>query len=143
MGGSGTDHRPHRRIAVAAAVALALSYRRLKGRRYKLTKPALRNRALQESEALAAFVDERRACRPQDDAVVEDHELPSRRVTLHDEGTRRIYSGDHLPRVRDLREQFAQRGMCDGTLERYYESAESEADLRTVATVLSEMAKRL
>ena len=108
-----------------------------------MTRPALRNLALQESEVLISFVDERQASRPEDDTVVKDHELSSRRVTLHDEETQRIYARAHLPRVKDLRDQLAQRGIRDGTLDRYYESAESEADLRTVATALSEMAKRL
>lgn len=126
-----------------AAIASALSYRRLKGRRYEMTGPALRNLALQQADALIAFVNERQTGRPQNDAVVKDHDLPSRRVTLHDEETRRIYSRDHLPRVRKLRDQFAQRGIRDGALDRYYESAENEADLRTIATVLPEMAKRL
>ena len=126
-----------------AVVASALLYRLLKGRRYEMTKPALRNLALQESDALIALVDERQASRPRNDTVVEYHDLPSRRVTLHDEETRRLYVGDYLPRVRNLRNQFAQRGIRDGTLDRYYESAENEADLRTVATVLPQMAKRL
>lgn len=127
----------------AAAILSAFSYRRIKGRRYKVTKPALRNLALRESEALIAFVYERQAGRPENDTVLKDHELPSRRVTLHDEETQRIYSRNHLPRVKDLRNQFAQRGIRDGALDRYYESAETEADLRTIATVLPEMAKRL
>lgn len=126
-----------------AAVASALLYRRLRGRRYEMTRPALRNLALRESDALLAFIDERQAGRPQEDTVVKDHELPSHRVTLYDEETQKIYSKEHLPRVRELRDQFARRGVRDGTLDRYYESAENEADLRTVATVLAQMAKKL
>lgn len=125
------------------AIASALLYHHLKGRRYKMTKPALRNLALQEFIALLAFVNERQAGRPDNDTVIKDHELPSRRVTLHDEETQRIYTRDHLPRVKDLRDQFAQRGIRDGALDLYYETAENEADLRTIATVLPEMAKRL
>lgn len=74
----------------AAAILSAFSYRRIKGRRYKVTKPALRNLALRESEALIAFVYERQAGRPENDTVLKDHELPSRRVTLHDEETQRM-----------------------------------------------------
>lgn len=130
-------------IVGVAAIASALLYRRIRGRRYEMTKPALRNLTLQESNALMAFVDERQAGRPENDTVVKDHELFSHRVTLYDEETQKIYTRDHLSLVKDLRDRFAQRGIRDGALERYYESAENEADLRTVATVLSEMAKRL
>ncbi len=130
-------------IAGAAAIASALLYRRLKSRRHEMTRPALRNLALRESDTLFAFIDERQAGRPENDTVLKDHDLSSRRVTLGDEETRRIYLRDHLPQVRALRDQFARRGIRDGALERYYESPENEADLRTIATILSEMAKRL
>lgn len=127
-----------------SAIASAVLYLRLKDRRrYEMTKPALRNMAVRQSDALFAFVDERQAGQPENNPVVKDHDLPSGRVTLHDEETRRIYLRDHLPQVGRLRDQFARRGIRDGVFDRYYESAENEADLRTIATVLPEMAKRL
>jgi hypothetical protein len=137
-------------IVVAVAVAglvlagsLLLLARASGDGRHRLTRPELRRRALAESEKLVALVDERRASRPFDDPIIVDHELPHRRVTLHDEGTREIYRREHLPAVADLREQFAKRRIRNRTLDEFYEEAASEADLRTVATALEEMARRI
>lgn len=103
----------------------------------------MRNRAFRESERLVALVEEREAGRPSDDPVIRDHELDHRRVTFHDEGTQEIYHRDYLPEVAELREHFAERGIRSGTLDSLYESAENDADLRTISTALEEMAARL
>lgn len=133
-------------VAVLAGLVLAvvlLLVRRSGGGRHRLTRSGLRRRAIKESERLIALVEERRASRPSDDPVIMDHELPHRRVTLHDERTQEIYRREHLPAVTELREQFAERRVRDRMLDELYEDAASEADLRTVATALGEMARRL
>ncbi len=112
-------------------------------RRHKMTRAGLRNLARARSEEISGLVEQRAACRPRNDAVIRDHEYAHRRVTLHDLGTRGIYLDEHLAAVSDLREQFAARGIRSGELDRYYESPETEADLRTVSTALLEMASRL
>lgn len=117
---------------------------RLLGRgRHKMTRAGLRKRALERSEALVGFIDEREATRPANDTVLRDHEHPHRRVTLHDEETQRIYTRDYLPEIADLREQFARRGIRNNALDRIYENPQNEGDLRTVSTALGEMVKKL
>ncbi len=111
--------------------------------RHKMTRAGLRKRALESSEALVRFIHEREAGRPANDTVVRDHEYPHRRVTLHDEETQRIYARDYLPEIADLREQFAKRGIRNDALDRVYEDALNEGDLRTVYTALGEMARKL
>ncbi|CAN5687278.1 hypothetical protein BH24ACT21_BH24ACT21_07690 [soil metagenome] len=111
--------------------------------KHRITGPELRNRATRESERLAELVEEREANRPSDDPVIQDHELVDRRVTYHDEETQEIYHRDYLPEVAELREHFAERGIRNGTLDGVYESAENDADLRTISTALEEMAARL
>lgn len=120
-----------------------LAARRLRRTRHQLTGPELRNRAVEESDRLAELVEEREANRPTDDPVIQEHELTDRRVTYHDEQTQEIYHRDYLPEVAELREHFAERGIHNGTLDRLYESAENDADLRTISTALEEMAARL
>jgi hypothetical protein len=110
---------------------------------HKMTRAGLRKRALEQSEALVEFIDEREASRPANDTVVSYHEYPHRRVTLHDEEIQRIYVRDYLPEIADLREQFARRGVRNDALDRVYEDALNEGDLRTVATALGEMANKL
>jgi hypothetical protein len=130
--------------AGVAAVVLCVLLLRLAGReRHKMTRAGLRNRALEEAEALVALIEAREATRPADDTVVKESEYPHRRVTLHDEETQRIYARDHLPLVADLRGQFARRGVRNRSLDAFYEAPENEADLRTVSTALEEMARRL
>lgn len=129
--------------AATGLVSLLLPPRLFGRRRHKTTRAGLRNLALAESEALTDLVDEREARRPRADAVVEDHEHPHRCVTLHDEGTQSIYTGDHLPVVEDLREQFAGWGVRDEALDGVYEAPRNGADLRTVSTALLVMAGRL
>ena len=85
----------------------------------------------------------RDACRPRDDVVLKDHEYAHRRVTLHDVETRAIYLSDHLAGIKDLRAQFAERGIRSRELDRYLASPENGADLRTISTALLEMASRL
>lgn len=111
--------------------------------RHKMTRAGLRKRALEASEALVEFIEEREAGRPADDTVVRDHEYPHRRVTLHDEETQRIYAREYLPEIADLREQFARRGIRNDALDRVYEDALNEGDLRTVSTALGEMTRKL
>ena len=135
-------------IALAAAVAAVVAVfwmvvRRFRGVRHRLTRPELRNRALEESERLFQLVEEREAARPEHDPIIKDHEFPHRRVTVHDEETQEIYFEEHLPRVADLREQFAERRIKNRTLDDLYESVENDADIRTVSTALAEMSKRL
>ena len=134
-------------VAVTGAVILGLLglllIRRFGRKRYKLTKPELRNRALRESQSLIDLINKRQANRPANDSVIKDHELPHRRVTLYDEGTQRIYAGDHLRAVAELRQGFAERGIRNGMLDDLYEHPENEADLRTISTALAEMAGRL
>lgn len=131
-------------LAVIVGLCLAVILFRLRGRgRHKMTRAGLRKRALEHSEALVEFIDEREAARPGKDSVVRDHEYPHRRVTLHDEETQRIYARDYLPEIADLREQFARRGIRNDVLDRVYEDTLNEGDLRTVSTALGEMAKEL
>ena len=112
-------------------------------RRHKMTRAGLRNLARARSAALADLVDRREACRPRDDVVLKDHEYAHRRVTLHDVETRAIYLSDHLAGIKDLRAQFAERGIRSRELDRYLASPENGADLRTISTALLEMASRL
>ncbi len=130
-------------VAVAVVVFGVAVVRRFRGARHRLTRPELRNRALRESHSLFLLVEEREAARPEDDPVIKDHDYPHRRVTLHDEETQRIYFEEYLPRVADLREQFAERRVRNRTLDDLYESVENDADIRTVSTALAEMAERL
>jgi hypothetical protein len=133
-------------VILVAIIGLFLSVllSRLLGRsRHKMTRAGLRKRAFKQSEALMVFVNEREANRPANDAVITDHQYSHRRVTLHDEETQEIYARDYLPGIADLREQFAKRGIRNDALDRVYESAESEGDLRTVSTALVEIAKTL
>ena len=132
-------------IAVAAVgiLAVAMIMRKLGGARHRLTRPELRNRALQESRSLFLFVEEREAARPEHDSIIKDHEYPHRRVTIHDEETQGIYSKEHLPWVTDLRQLFAKRQVTNQALDDLYESVENDADIRTISTALAEMAERL
>ena len=131
-------------LAAILVLCLAVLLLPLLGRkRHKMTMAGLRKRALEASEALVETIDEREAGRPANDTVVTDHEYSHRRVTLHDEETQRIYARDHLPEIADLREQFAKRGIRNDALDRLYEDALNEGDLRTVSTALGEMAKEL
>ncbi|MDP9439062.1 MAG: hypothetical protein M3P49_09995 [Actinomycetota bacterium] len=131
-------------LAAILVLCLAVLLLPLLGRkRHKMTKAGLRKRALEASEALVEAIDEREASRPANDTVITDHEYSHRRVTLHDEETQRIYARDHLPEIADLREQFAKRGIRNDALDRLYEDALNEGDLRTVSTALGEMAKAL
>ena len=111
--------------------------------RHRLTRSGLKNLARDRSEALTDLVLRREACRPANDTVIKDHEYPHRRVTFHDLETQKIYAGEHAAGIRDLRGQFARRGIRSGQLDRYLESPENEADIRTVATALMEMSARL
>ncbi len=129
-------------VVLAGAALLVIRWRRA-GRRHGLTRPALRRRALEESERLTDLVEERRTGRPQNDPVIVDHELAHRRVTLYDEATQEIYHQEHLPVVAELRRQFAERRIRNRMLDDLYETAGNEADLRTIATALEEMARRL
>lgn len=129
--------------AVVIVVSVGLFARSLRSRRYEITSPELRNRAIGESERLAELVEDQRSGRPDDDSVIEDHEFSHRRVTFHDEELQRIYQENHLPQVSELREHFAERRIRNDMLEELYESAENEADLRTISTALQEMAGRL
>lgn len=108
-----------------------------------MTKPELRRRALGESGAVVSFIEERRAKRPENDPIIRHHELSDRRVTLHDEETTRIYVKEQLPGVKEMRDQFVGRGIHNAALDRLHESPQNEADLRTIATALEEMAGRL
>lgn len=133
-------------VILAAIIGLFLTVllSRLLGRgRHKMTRAGLRKRAFQQAEALMVFVNERETSRPANDTVIKDHQHAHRRVTLHDEETQQIYARDYLPGIAELREQFAKRGIRSDALDRVYESAESEGDLRTVSTALVEMAKKL
>jgi hypothetical protein len=132
-------------LLAAAAVGLALAAAlllRLRGRRhYKTTKAGLRNRALEESEALLALIRERQASRPAvaDEYYEKAHELANE----HDEELRLIYRREYLPRIADLRDQLAERGIREEALDGAYESVSSEAEARTVSTALLVMADRL
>lgn len=128
---------------VLVGLSLFLARRWFAGSRHRFTRPALRQRALEESGRLVSLVDERRMSRPPDDPVIVEHEIAHRRVTLHDEGTQEIYRREHLPVVAELRQQFAERRIRNPMLDELYETAGNEADLRTVATALEEMARRL
>ncbi|CAN5478713.1 MAG: hypothetical protein M3494_00625 [Actinomycetota bacterium] len=135
-------------LALAAAVlvvvlAILFLTGRLGGRRREMSRAGLSRRASGEAESLRDLVEERESSRPTGDSVIRDHDLPSRRVTVHDEGTREIYLRDHLPEVADLRRQLGERGVRDETLDSLYEAAENGSDLRTVSTALFEMARRL
>ena len=131
-------------LAAMLVLCLAALLVPLLGReRHKMTRAGLRKRAIEASEALVESIEEREAGRPAYDTVVTDHEYPHRRVTLYDEESQRIYARDHLPEIADLREQFARRGIRSDALDRLYEDALSEGDLRTVSTALGEMAKEL
>lgn len=136
-------------VVLAAAVAVALvallALRLLRHRRrHKMTKAGLRKRAIKESEALTALIDEHVASsRPADGARAEYHERAHWRATLPDEELRSIYRRAHISEVAELREQLAERGIRDEALDRVYESAWTEADLRTISTALLVMANRL
>lgn len=122
-----------------------LAFRLLRHRRrHKMTKAGLRKRAIKESEALTALIDEHVASsRPADGAKAEYHERAHWRATLPNEELRSIYRRAHISEVADLREQLAERGIRDEALDRVYESAWTEADLRTISTALLVMANRL
>ena len=125
-------------LALAAALLLRL---RGRGRRHKTTRAGLRQRALEESEALLALIREREAARP---AVADEYyEKAHERAIEHDEELRLIYRREYLPRIADLREQFAGRGVREEALDGAYESVRSEAEARTVSTALLVMADRL
>jgi hypothetical protein len=125
-------------LALAAALLLCFRGRR---RRHKSTRAGLRNRALEESEALVALVREREASRP---AVADEYyEKAHERATEHDEELRLIYRREYLSRIADLREKLAERDIRDGALNDVYESVSSEAEARTVSTALLVMADRL
>ena len=128
---------------VAVALVLVLAGRLTGRRRHKLTTPELRNRARREAEGIAELIEGRQRSRPQDEPVIKHHEFPHRRVTVHDEETRGIYVRDHLPEVSLLQQQFSERHVHNRMLNSLYESPENEADLRTIATALEEMADRL
>lgn len=128
---------------VIGLVLILLPLLLLKRSRHKMTKAGLRKRAFEESEALINFINDREASRPANDGVVSNHEYPHRRVTLHDEETQVLYTRDYLPEISGLREQFAKRGIRSEVLDRVYEGAQNEGDLRTVSTALVEMSKRL
>lgn len=125
-------------LVLAAALLLGLRGRR---RRHKTTRAGLRKRAVQESEALIDLVREREAGRP---AVADEYyEKAHERAAMHDEELRLIYRRYYLPRIEDLREQFAERGIRDEALDGVYGTVRSEAELRTVSTALLVMADRL
>lgn len=130
-------------VVLAAVLVVFWVVRGLGGVRHRLTRPGLRNRALEESRRLFRLVEEREALRPKHDPIIKDHDHPHRRVTLHDEETQRIYVKEYLPRVADLRKQLAERHVRNQTLDALYESVENTADIRTISTALSEMAERL
>ncbi len=130
-------------VAVLGILGVMMVVRGFGGARHRLTRPELRNRALEESRSLFRFVEEREVARPEHDPIIKDHEYSHRRVTLHDEETQRIYLEEHLPRVADLRELFAKRQVRNRTLDDLYESVENDADIRTVSTALEEMAERI
>ncbi|QYJ15348.1 hypothetical protein Rxycam_01168 [Rubrobacter xylanophilus DSM 9941] len=130
-------------VAVGAAFVVAWVLLGRRKVRHRMTRAGLRRRAFVEAARLFELVEEREASRPARDAVVVEHEIQHRRVTLHDEGTQRIYAAEHLAEVEELREQFARRGIRSGELERYYREPANSAGLRTVATALEEMAQRL
>lgn len=130
-------------LALIGLVLILLPLLLLKRSRHKMTRAGLRKRAIEESEALINFTNDREASRPVNDGIVSDHEYPHRRVTLHDEKTQVLYARDYLPRIVDLREQFAKRSIRSDVLDRVYEGAQNEGDLRTVSTALIEMSKRL
>ncbi|MGB3681338.1 MAG: hypothetical protein WA990_02510 [Rubrobacteraceae bacterium] len=128
---------------LAAILGGFLVMRGLGGVRHRLTRPALRKRALEESRSLSRFVEDREASRPERDPIIKDHEYSHRRVTLHDEETQGIYAKEHLPRVADIRAQLAGRHVKNQTLDDLYESVENNADIRTISTALAEMAERV
>lgn len=135
---------------IAAAVAvfvvitgLWLLVRRLRRTRHRVTRPELRKRALEHAERLMNLVEEREASRPANDPVIRDHEIPDRRVTFHDDKTQEIYRDKYLRNVAELREHFAEHGIRNAALDDLYDSAENDADLRTISTALAEMASRL
>lgn len=130
-------------VVVLAGAAILVALRRRVKERHEMTRAGLEKRAIEEARSLRKLVDEREESRPENDSVVREHELPERRVTLHDEETRGMYLRDHLPEVSRLREQLAKRGVRDQTLDEVYGSVENGSDLRTVSTALSEMARRL
>ena len=130
-------------VGVVLLVSAILLVRSFGGRRHELTRPELRNRAMRASERLAGLVEEQQAARPPADPVIKDNELPHRRVTAQDEEMQRVYRRDYLPEISGLREHFAGRRIRNDMLEELYESAENEADLRTISTALQEMAARL
>ena len=119
-----------------------LLVRRLGRPRHRLTKPELRNQALEESERLVGLVHSRGPGRPTDDPVIQDHQLAHRRFTSYDEDTQEVYQREHLPKVAELREHFAARKIRNGMLDELYATAGNEADLRTISTALQEMAGR-
>lgn len=125
---------------VLAALFLA---GRLGGGRHEMSRAGLSEWVSEEAGSLRAFVDEREPSRPSGDSVIRGHDLPSRRVTVHDEGTRGIYLRDHLPEAAEIRRQLGEHGVRDETLDSLHEDAANGSDLRTVATALSEMARRL
>ena len=129
--------------AIALLVVVGLLVRRFRVRKHELTRPELRNRATTMSGRLVDLVEEQQEGRPLDDPIIKDHELSHRRVTFYDEEMQRIYHRDYLPEIVELKEHFAERGIRNNMLEDLHESAENEADLRTISTALGEMATRL
>ncbi len=106
-------------LAGAAVLAAAILVFGRSRRRREMTRAGLSERVSEEAKSLRALVDKRESSRPDGDSVIKDYDLPSHRVTLHDEGTREIYLRDHLPEVAELRRQLRDHGVRDETLDSY------------------------
>ncbi len=130
-------------IAVVAVLVVVFVVVKLGKGRHEMSRAGLAKRAVEEAESLRTLAEEREGSRPAGDSILKEHDLPHRRVTLHDEGTRDIYVREHLSEVSDLRSQLRRRGVRDKTFDTLYESVENGSDLLTVSTALSEMAHRL
>jgi hypothetical protein len=102
-------------LVFGVAVAAFFFLGRFGKKRREMSRAGLHRRASEEAESLRAFVDEREAKRPERDSVVKDHDLPSHRVTLHDEGTMEVYAREHLPEVAELRRQARDHGVKNET----------------------------
>ncbi len=129
--------------AVAVVFAVVFLVVKLGKGRHEMSRAGLAKRAVEEAESLRTLAEEREESRPEGDSILKEHDLPHRRVTLHDEGTREIYVREHLPEVAELRRQLRGHGVRDQTFDALYESVDNGSDLLTVSTALSEMAHRL
>ncbi|WP_047865546.1 hypothetical protein [Rubrobacter aplysinae] len=128
---------------LAGALILLWALLRRPKKRPAMTTPGLEERAIALSRSLSAFCTEREASRASDLVSVGGHEFHDSDDSEEDPEAQILYQTHYLPRVAELREQFAERRIRERALDRVYESPDSLAEIRTISTGLLVMANRL